>query len=175
MNIPGSGVVPVVEGEARSGRGLIGLVRPGGTLDDTLREVYTQIAKSPQMAKSIDRYNRIARWLGQRPSATAEEIAEVLGKDVTFSRIGNVRAGTFVPGEHPGATKYWIQGTPGSAYGGRVARHELVHLGAALRGQGDTFLHEIAVQAATTPEGLVAFSTGLVVVIDRIVYWIETQ
>lgn len=43
-------------------------------------------------------------------------------------------------------------------------RHELVHLGAALGGQCDNYLHEIAVQAATTPENLV-FATGVIVVI----------
>jgi len=48
----------------------------------------------------------------------------------------------------------FANGNPASRYGQRAARHELTHLGAALRGQTDTFLHEVAVQAATTPEQL---------------------
>jgi hypothetical protein len=37
-----------------------------------------------------------------------------------------------------------------------------LHLGAALRGQTDTLLHEIAVQAASTPENLVIGGVVLV-------------
>jgi len=126
------------------------------------------------MAKAVGRYNRVAARLGQMTSASIDEIVETLGSDVTFSKIGTLRAGTFVPGQHAATTKYWIQGNPLSSYGERVARHELVHLGAALKGQGDTWLHEIAVQAATTPEGL-AISAGLVVVAGGAVYWVASQ
>ena len=156
------------------GRGLIGLVKPRGTIDDTLRDVYLQIAKSPQMAKAVERYNRLARFMRQRPSASIEDIVDALGRDVTFSRIGTLRSGVFVPGKHPGSTKFWIQGNPTTAYGERVARHELVHLGAALKGQRDTFLHEVAVQAATTPEGL-AISAGMVVAAGGAVYWVASE
>ncbi len=43
----------------------------------------------------------------------------------------------------------------------RAGRHELVHLGAALSGQGDTLLHEIEVQYVTTPENLIIGGTIL--------------
>ncbi|MFO0903217.1 MAG: hypothetical protein U0939_09470 [Pirellulales bacterium] len=157
-----------------NGRGLIGLVKPGGTVDDALRIHYVDIARSPQMARAVERYNKIARFLGQKPSASIDEIVKALGGDVTFSRVGHLRSGIFAPGQHPAATKFWIQGNPATAYGRRVGRHELTHLGAALRGQGDTFLHEIAVQAATTPENLV-FATGVIVVIGGEVYWVASQ
>lgn len=153
---------------------MIGLVKPGGTVDDALRAHYVAIARSPQMTKAIERYNKIAKFLGQKPSATIDEIVEALGKDVTFSKVWHIRFGIFVIDETgmivKGAnqvyvpnTKFGLQGNPATAYGQR-GRHELTHLGAALRGQGDTFLHEIAVQAATTPENLV-FGVGSIVVI----------
>ncbi len=156
------------------GRGLIGLVKPGGTIDDALKAHYLDIARSPQMAAAVERYNKIARFLGQKPSASIDEIVSALGKDVTFSRVGHIRSGVFTPGQHPGATSFWIQGNPLTAYGRRAGRHELTHLGAALRGQGDNFLHEIAVQAATTPENLV-IGVGSLVVIGGTVYWVSSQ
>lgn len=156
------------------GRGLIGLVKPGGTVDDALRAHYVAIAQSPEMAAAVGRYNKIARFLGQKPSASIDDIVKALGDDVTFSKVGHIRSGVFEVGQHPGATRFWLQGNPTTAYGQRVGRHELTHIGAALRGQGDTFLHEIAVQAATTPENL-AFGVGSIVVIGGTVYWVSGQ
>ena len=155
--------------------GLIGLVKAGGTLDDTLRVYYTAIAKSPQMASAVERYNKIAKLLGQKSLASMDDIVKALGSDVTYSRIGHLRSGIFTQGKHPGTTKYWLQGNPTTAYGRRVGCHELTHIGAALNGQGDTVLHEIAVQLATTPENLVALNVGFVVVIGGEVYWITSQ
>ena len=122
------------------------------------------------MAKAVERYNKIAKFLGQKPSASIDDIVKALGDDVTFSKVGHLRSGVFTPGQHPGATKFWIQGNPATRYGQRAGRHELTHLGAALRGQGDNILHEIAGQAATTPENLVIFTTGSIVVIGGSVY-----
>ena len=156
------------------GKGLIGLVKPGGMLDDTLKAHYLKIVRSPQMASAVERYNKIARFLGQKPSATIDEIAEALGNDVTFAKIGHLRSGVFESG-HAGTTRFWLQGNPTTAYGQRAGRHELTHIGAALRGQGDTWRHEIAVQLATTPENLVAVTVGFVVVIGGEVYWITSQ
>ncbi|RCS49492.1 RHS repeat-associated core domain-containing protein [Bremerella cremea] len=149
-----------------TGRGLIGLVKPGGTVDSSLVTHYSEIARAAQMTSAIRRYNAIAKWLGQKPSASSEEILEALASDVTFSRVGHLRSGLFDFGNQGeivyGANqiyavgkRFWLQGNPFSAYGRRAGRHELLHLGAALRGQGDNYIHEIAVQAATTPENLV--------------------
>ncbi len=165
------------------GRGLIGIVQPGGTVDSTLRAHYLDIARSPQMAAAIERYNWIARFLRQKPSAGIDDIVKALGNDVTFSRVGHVQSGVFVPGRrgmvvptsecwYVPATNFWIQGNPTTLYGRRVGRHELVHLGAALRGQGDTTLHEVAVQLATTPENLVAFVGGVFIVVGGQAYWL---
>lgn len=66
-------------------------------------------------------------------------------------------------------TKFWIQGNPITSFGQRMGRHELAHLGAALRGQDGTFLHEIAIHTATSPENLV-FGVGSIVVIGETVY-----
>jgi len=173
-------------GPGSGGRGLIGLVQPGGTVNDALRTHYVAIAKSSQMARAIQRYNKIAKFLGQKPSASIDEIVEALGNDVTFSKVGHIRSGLFVPGRQGmvvrGAdqlyvpnTKFWLQGNPTTAYGRRVGRHELTHRGAALRGQGDTLRHEIGGQLATTPENLVAATVGFVVVIGGQVYWIMSQ
>ena len=164
----------VDEAPNTGGRGLIGLVKPGGTVDDALRAHYVAIAQSPQMAAAVGRYNKIARFLGEKPSASIDDIVKALGDDVTFSKVGHIRSGVFEAGQHPGATRFWLQGNPTTAYGQRVGRHELTHIGAALKGQGDTFLHEIAVQAATTPENLV-FGVGSIVVIGGTVYWVSGQ
>ncbi len=146
-------------------------MKPGGTVDDALRAHYVAIARSPQMAKAVERYNKIAKFLGQKPSASIDDIVKALGSDVTFARVGHIRSGVFTPGQHPAATRFWIQGNPMTRYGQRVGRHELTHLGAALRGQSDNVFHEIAVQAATTPENLV-FGVGSIVVIGGTVYWV---
>ena len=157
------------------GRGIVPRVKPGGTIDDTLREAYVRIAKSPQMAKAVDRYNRLARFLKQRPSASIDDIVEVLGSDVTFSRVGHFSSGVFVPGQHSAATRYWIQGKPATKYGERLARHELVHLGAALRGQTQTVRHEIAVQLSTTPTEF-AIQAGMLVALPAgAVYWVTSD
>jgi hypothetical protein len=152
-----------------NGQGLIGLVRPGGTVDPSLRAVYTEIARSPEFARALESYNAIARRLGQTQAATVEEVIAALGNDVTFSRIGHLRSGLFTAGQHPGSTPFWLQGNPLTSYGQRVGRHELTHLGAALRGQQDTFLHEITVQLATTPENL-AIGGGVIVIVGGTAY-----
>lgn len=59
-------------------------------------------------------------------------------------------------------------------YGRRVGRHELIHIGAALRGQADTILHEIAVQAVTTPENLI-FGVDSICHNRGTVYWVSGQ
>jgi hypothetical protein len=164
------------QGAANSGgRGLIGIVKPGGTLDDALRAHYVEIARSAQMAAAVRRYNRIATFLRQKPCASVDDIVKALGEDVTFSRIGHLRSGVFLPGQHSGRTSYWLQGNPTTTYGRRIGRHELTHLGAALRGQDDRILHEVAVQAATTPENLVTLTAGSIVVIGSSVYWVSAQ
>ena len=127
------------------------------------------------MARAVQNYNRIARLLGQKPSASIDDIVRALGKDVTFAKIGNLKAGLFTPGQHAGTTKYWIQGNPTARYGARAARHELVHLGAALNGPADTILHEVAVQTVTTPEGGISIMVGCIVVHRGVVYWIEDK
>ena len=157
------------------GRGLIGIVKPGGQVDEALKAHYMNIAKSPQMLGAIDRYNAIAKILGQKKSASIDEIIVALGSDVTFSRIGHFRSGVFVPGEHIGKTKYWLQGKPSTMYGRRVGKHELVHLGAAINGQSNRVWHEVAVQLATTPENLVAVTTGVVVAIGAEIYWLNAK
>jgi hypothetical protein len=159
---------------ADSGRGILGWVKPSGTPDSTLKAHYLTIAKSKQMETAVARYNSIARILGQNQSATIDEIVAALGNDVTFTKVGHLRSGAFVPGEHSAKTTYWLQGKPTTWYGQRVGRHELLHIGAALRGQKNTIRHEIAVQLATTPENLVVISIGLAVVIGPQVYWLAT-
>ena len=159
---------------ADSGRGILGWVKPSGTPDSTLKAHYLTIAKSKQMETAVARYNSIARILGQNQSATIDEIVATLGNDVTFTKVGHLRSGAFVPGEHSAKTTYWLQGKPTTWYGQRVGRHELLHIGAALRGQKNTIRHEIAVQLATTPENLVLISIGLAVVIGPQVYWLAT-
>jgi hypothetical protein len=150
------------------------LVKPGGAVDDSLRAVYIDIAKSPRFARDLEAYNKIAVIVRQKPAASIEEIVATLGNDVTFAKIGHVRSGLFPAGQHPGATQFWIQGNPLTSYGQRAGRHELTHLGAALRGQEENFFHEIAVQAATTPENL-ALMGGIIAVIGYEVYWVFFQ
>ena len=60
-------------------------------------------------------------------------------------------------------------------YGRRVGKHELVHLGAAINGQSNRVLHEVAVQLATTPENLVVVTTGVVVAIGAEIYWLNAK
>jgi hypothetical protein len=160
--------------QAESGRGILGWVKPSGTLDSTLKAHYLAIAKSKQMEKAVTRYNSLATLLGQNQSASIEEIVATLGDDVTFTKVGHLKSGAFVQGEHSAKTTYWLQGKPTTPYGQRVGRHELLHIGAALRGQKNTWRHEIAVQLVTTPENLVAISIGLAVVIGPQVYWLAT-
>ncbi|UUO09081.1 hypothetical protein M4951_12375 [Blastopirellula sp. J2-11] len=153
------------------GQGLIGLVQPGGTVDDSLKEVYLAIARSPEMAKAIRRYNRIAGRLGQKHSVGVDDIVTALENDVTFARTEHIFSGLFPFGREGYVVyarnrvvvpkKYWLQGTPTTAYGRRAGRHELLHLGASLNGQGDEYLHEFAVQAASTPENLVIGGAAL--------------
>ncbi len=88
----------------------------------------------PLTCDALESYNAIARRLGQSQAATAEEIVAALANDVTFSRIGHLRFGLFTAGQHRGSTTFWLQGNPLTSYGQRVGRHELTHLGAALRG-----------------------------------------
>jgi hypothetical protein len=154
-----------------NGQCLIGLVRPSGTPTPWLADIYIDIARSPEFARSLERYNAIARRLGQTEAASVDEIIAALRSDVTFSRVGHLRSAIFTAGQHPASTQFWLQGNPLTSYGQRVARHELIHLGAALRGQRDTFLHEIVVQAATTPENLV-IAGGVIVIIIGGEYYI---
>jgi len=155
-----------------SGQGMIGLVRSGGTQTPWLADIYIDIARSPEFARSLERYNAIARRLGQTQAASVDEIIAALRSDVTFSRIGHLRSGVFTAGQHPGSTQFWLQGNPLTSYGRRVGRHELTHLGAALRGQRDTLLHEIAVQAATTPENLIIAGGAVGVIIGGEIYYL---
>jgi len=134
---------------ATEGRGLIGFVRPGGTIDPSLQSAYSSIANSSRFSASLSRYNTFARTFGLTETATADEINATLANSTTFARTPNIQAGLFTT-----ENGFYLQGNPLTAYGARAGGHELVHLGAALRGQTDTWLHEIGVQYATTPENL---------------------
>ena len=136
------------------GRGLLGIVRPGGLVQPSMMASYSSLAQSARFSRSVTRYNSFARRFKLTEMASVAEIRSALATDTTFARTSNLRAGLFGPGEHAGSSRFWMQGNPTSLYGPRAARHEMVHLGAALRGQGDEFLHEIGVQWATTPENL---------------------
>jgi RHS repeat-associated protein len=138
-----------------------GVVKPSGTVDEVLQARYLSIAESPEMARTLSRYNRIARIL-QLKKGSLDEIVEALRNDITFRRVGHLRSAIFSPGQHPGATRFWLQGNPVAGYGARVARHELLHLGAALRGQSNSILHELAVVAAATPENLLPLGALIV-------------
>jgi|GEM_PF-1429711 len=138
----------------KGGRGLVSLVKPSKKIDNSLKGAYEQIARSPEFARDLAKYNKNAARLGQKQAASVDEIVDAVKMDTTFAKTINLKAGVFVGKEHKAATRFFLQGNPASRYGPRVARHELTHLGAALRGQTDTFLHEVAVQAATTPEQL---------------------
>ncbi|MEX1026469.1 MAG: hypothetical protein WD049_00455, partial [Candidatus Paceibacterota bacterium] len=144
-----------------TGRGLIGFIKPSQNYDPSLRTAYEEIVNSTAFARDLAKYNQLARKYGQTESATAEQILEVLRSDTAFARTWNLRAGLFVGGEHSAAQRFVIQGNPLSIYGPRAARHELVHLGASIRGQADVFAHEILVQRATTPEVLYGAATGI--------------
>jgi RHS repeat-associated protein len=139
-----------------SGFGIFGWSKPGGTVDNSMRPAYMQFANSPAFAQTLDRYNKIAPHLGMPRAASVDQIVTALMRDTTFSHTTNLRAGIFTPGEHPANTLFWIQGNPGTWYGPRAGRHELLHLGASLNGQGNTLRHELLVAALTTPETLEA-------------------
>jgi RHS repeat-associated protein len=150
----------VAIGTGTRGRGLIGLVKAGGTIDETLGTAYLNLAQSPQFAANMARYNRVAGWLGQKQISSVDDIVAALRTDTTFARTSNLRAGMFPPKQHLSSKPFWLQGNPLSAYGRRAGRHELLHMGAALRGQGDTVLHELAVCAGATPGNLVVVGAG---------------
>lgn len=146
---------------AASGRGILGWVQAGGVVDASLGSVYSEIAGSTAFQANLSTYNSVARILGQQQAASVAQIQTALATETTFARVSNFRAGLFVPGEHSAPTSFYMQGSPTGIYGARVARHEMVHLGAALNGQQNTILHEIAVQFATTPENLIGAGVGL--------------
>jgi hypothetical protein len=118
--------------------------------------IYSSIADSPQFSAVLSRYNSYAQILGLTKTASANEIRIILETKTTFAQVGNFRAGLFVLNNG-----CYIQGTPFGTYGVRSARHEILHLGAALRGQADTALHKIGVQLSATPENL--FGLGALV------------
>ena len=130
--------------------GLFGLVRPGGSIDPSLGSAYSSIANSEEFAAALSRYNAFARKLGLPETASVDEINVALANNTTFASTPNVNAGLFQT-----ETGFYLQGNPLGFYGTRAGSHELVHLGAALKGQGDTLVHEIGVQLSTTPEILI--------------------
>jgi hypothetical protein len=138
------------EAVTAAGKGLIGLVKQGGTIDPTLQGAYTSVANSPQFSASLAQYNSFARLFGLPEAAGVDEINAALESSTTFAKTSNLNAGLFQT-----ESGFYLQGNPLTTYGERVASHELVHLGAALNGQADTLLHEIGVTFATTPENLV--------------------
>ncbi len=135
--------------------GLIGIVKASKKFDESLRSAYIKIAQSEEFARDLAKYNQFASRHGLKRAASVEEIIEALQSKTTFARSSNVRAGVFTGSKHRATTPYLIQGNLTAKYGARAGRHELTHLGAALKGQGDTVLHEIGVQIATTPEQLI--------------------
>ena len=147
----GRGIFGVTEG-----KGLIGFVKPGGKIEPGLQSAYANIASSSNFSASLARYNSFARTFRLTETAGIDEIQATLAKNVIFARTPNIQAGLFTT-----KNGFYLQGNPLTAYGARAGQHELVHLGAALRGQGDTFLHEIGVQWATTPENLLIGGTIL--------------
>jgi hypothetical protein len=158
-----SGSEPVRQTAAHEERFGISLrVKAQGTIDEAIRNEFIAITRTPEFARDIAKYNAAARLLRQKQSATVAEIAKVLEEDVTCAKTSNGKAALFVRPKHPAATEYWLQGNPLTRYGKRVGRHELTHLGAAIRGQKNRFWHEIAVQYATTPE-LLALKVGIIV------------
>ncbi|GIW85432.1 MAG: hypothetical protein KatS3mg107_1092 [Gemmataceae bacterium] len=156
------------------GQGLIGLVRPGGEETPEFANIYIEIAQSPEFARCLEKYNVIARRWGLTEAAGIDEIVAALRNDVTFTKVCHIRSGVFTEGQHPGLTRYWLQGNPTTRYGRRVGRHELVHLGAALRGQRDTIWHEIAVQWVTTPENVV-ISGGTAIILAGGTYYLLSR
>ena len=143
------------------GQGLIGWVKPSRNIDGSLQGTYEAIANSPKFARDLEAYNRLARRFGQTEAAGINDILSALRTDTAFARVSNPRAGIFVGGQHAAAERFLIQGNPLSIYGPRAARHELVHLGAAIRGQSDNLAHEILVQLSTTPEVGIGLGGGI--------------
>jgi hypothetical protein len=160
-------------GPALSGRfGMIGLVRPSPRrrVDPELKRFFLEVAGSGTFAELVVRYNDWARRFGRgvvQPSAPIEDILRTLDNDTTFYRTtSNVFAAVFVPGEHNAPTNYLMQANRTSflpTTAERTARHELLHLGAALRGQKDVLRHEIIVQLLTTPEVLLGYGGAVLV------------
>jgi len=137
------------EAATEAGMGLIGAVRQGGVVNQALNKTYTGIVNSTEMAQALDRYNGFARLFGLSEAASAQKIEIALNTRTTFAETSNLRAGLFLNQD-----QFWLQGNPAGLYGGPAARHELVHMGAALNGQTDTLLHEIGVHYAATPESI---------------------
>jgi len=146
----------------------IGAIKPAGVVDSSLGAYYRGIANSPEFARSIDRYNAFASrfsWAGVKPSASASEITAIISSDTTFARLGNNWGAALFEGGHGYSTRFYLQGSPSGLFptgASRVGRHELLHMGAALKGQGDTFLHEIGVQLYTTPEVMFGYGGALI-------------
>lgn len=135
-------------------------VKPGVKIDDSLKSIYIEIANSPKMGKAIERYNKIAEFFGQKRSVSVDEIVQALENDTTFAGVWHHRSAVFVGDEHQALTKFFLQGSPGSAIGRRYGRHELLHLGAALNGQRNRVAHEFLVNVFTTPEQAIAIGAG---------------
>ncbi|HUP78847.1 MAG TPA: hypothetical protein VM260_09850, partial [Pirellula sp.] len=135
-----------------------------------LQQSYLTIARSSHFANVLQRYNTIARILGQRQAATIPEIIRALRSQTAFARTPHWRSGVFGLGEHRASLPYLLQGNPlgrilGGRYGARAGAHELTHFGAALQGQANTIMHEIAVQLAANPENpviVIAIGLGLI-------------
>jgi hypothetical protein len=151
--------LPAALGRGGSGGfGLFGLrVRPGGVITPSMESAYVAIAKSPKFKSCMSIYNCVGLRCGQKPAANVVRLVQALRTETTFAKRANFFAAFFVPGQHPAATRFWIQGNPFSRYGPRAARHELLHMAAALNGQRNLLRHEFAVWVAATPEHFLVF------------------
>jgi len=149
----------------------IQIIKPGGKVDHSLQKAYTDIAsRDPKFKRTLERYNRVAERMPRllKSARSVDDVIAALENDTTFARIGNLQAAIFPAGEHKGPKKFWLQASPDKFYGQPTARHELLHLAAALNGQNNNVAHELVVQALTTPEVIPAFTialgTGIVLV-----------
>ena len=130
-----------------------------GAEKTAMRGFFKGVADSPQLAKSLARYNGM-RWQFGNKIASATSPGEIMatleGPGMGFSKgaamVDAVKGG------------FQIQGSTSGSYAATAATHELTHLGAMINGQAyggiSSVAHEMAVNYSANPVIISAAQSG---------------
>lgn len=148
---------------------MFGFVRPcqPEVSDPVIQSLFLRVLDTTECERALLRYNWWVNLccIGTLKRAAHPGVIRAALEDetlTTFCRVRtNLSAAVFVRGQHAAPTPYLIQAStlPFPTAVERVVRHELLHFGAALKGQPDVVSHEILVQLLTTPEVLLLFGS----------------